>query len=420
MNRLKDNWLIVAGIVFLLVCLLMSAVGAAATIQIPAGIYPFDGNRFQSGNTYVGVPGQTIIRNSSTAAYAYAAQLKGLQNVTIEGVTFDDNGVEINNGAKNITFKNCTFSDARRQKDNHQAIFLAGWSDNIRFSNCRVINASQAMQIYGCTNVIIEDFRIEKCGYGIKYGTNGAANVYIRRGVFDQMQWTMGLEIQNDDPDQKNLIVEDIAYVNPLLFADDSKNGNATAFSIPTAKMSGILVHRLYADGEAWVVDNNGNRTGERRRSSQNWRGLRIGGEIGGTRPIWTNCWFKNLNDPGAITTSTEAQVFNNLVQDCVEGVGWAPPVPDNQKAAWIAAASKNSKLDRNDANVILPANGGWTLVGVVPPGSSLPQSTPPPASAPSNAPLQLYFRLDIDANGKPTFTPIAAPTTAATLPPTL
>lgn len=358
---------------------LLAGFAHGQTLQIPEGVYSYSPTMFRSNATYVGAGvGKSIIRNTSTAPYSYSAQFKGLKNVKVSDVTFDGNGIEVNNGCVNITLEDFEVTNARRGNSNHQAIFLAGWSKQIAFRRFKIRNCSQTMQIYGCEEVTIEDFVFESSGYGLKWGTNGARSGIIRRGVIRWMRATMGLEIQNDDPTQDGLLIEDIAYVEPELYADDTKNGNAMAFSVPTWRMKGITGRRVYADGLAWVIDSSGKRTGERRRSMSKdkgdpitWKGLRVGIEVGGDRPTWTEYWMRNLNDPVAITSSTAAQVYNGRVENCLEAVDFGSP------ANGVAAAQVGSRLENNGPQVALPAQGGWSLVGV----SSGTSAPPPPAT---------------------------------------
>ncbi len=378
----------IRGSILCCLCLLLfkSSAFGQTTVQIPAGVYA--SFKFQSNTTYSGAGlGKTIFRNAGTADYTYSAQLIGLTNVTIDGVSFDANGIDVEN-CSNVRLRNFEVTNARRAKGNHQGIYFGGLS-GCTFENFNIRNCSAAIQGYGGTNLAFRNWRIESCSYGFKWGVNGLNGAIVENGVLDHIRAAMGLEFQGDQLAGSGLIVRKIAYVNPELWQNDigDRNGNAMAFSIPSSILTGTLAELLYADGNAFLVGDDGKLTGERRISSVGWRGLRVGGEVAGIRPEWRNCWFKNLNDPGAVTTSVDANCHDIRVENCVENF-------DN------AVGAKNPTYTNIGPAVQLPVDGGWTLVGVesgvgggVSPATqpSAPNSppltpNPPPATGPSTS----------------------------------
>lgn len=338
---------------------LVATMSRAATIAIPAGVY--GSYTFTSGNTYVGAGvGKTIIRNASSAAFAHTIVLKNLNNISINGATLDGNGALIQD-CTNITLTDVEITNARRTFGDHQALYFSN-VNGLTLRRVRWFNCTQAIQAYGGQNVLAEDCTFDTVNYGWKWGMGGVKNVIVRRLkiVHDRQ---MGIEFQGGNAQTDNILIEDSAYVEPDLFADDSRNGNTMGFSVPMDGVgTRIIGRRNFVDGLAWILDSNGNRTSERRASRVGWLGVRDGIEVGGNSPSWTQNWIRNVNDPGAVTTSTAAQVSSNRVENCIETIDFGAP-------ANGAAARVGSNISDNGPNVQLPQVGGWTLAGILSPG---------------------------------------------------
>lgn len=331
-----------------------------AVINIPAGVY--SQYQFHTGNSYVGAgTGKTIIRNNGTAPFTYAARIENARDIGIRGVTFDGNGIYLGN-ITNLVMTDFEIVNARRTSSNHQGIYFTGLH-HAEFVRGRWYNDSHAVMGYGADDVTFVDCVVEECGYGIKVQLgSGARSLLIDRSIFRRMQATMGVEIQGDDPDIDGVTLRDCAYVLPILNDDDNQNKHAFAWSLPMAKSKNVLVTRCYVDG----TDTKG------RTSTPQFKGVRLAHEVGGTRPAHTQNWVRNVNDPGAITTSTAAQCNDNRVENCLEPWNYGAP------ANGIPAASVGSKVENNGPGVALPLVGGWTLVGVSSGGTP---PDPPPAN---------------------------------------
>src|SRR5262245_37545487 len=115
-------------------------------ITLPSGVLAFDPNRFQSGNSYQANPAGTIIRNTSTADFSYTATLDGRQDVSIQGVVFDGNGISLSNTA-NVALSGCRIQNARRVKQNHQGI-VGGGNHNLRLTAVKWVNCTAATMLY--------------------------------------------------------------------------------------------------------------------------------------------------------------------------------------------------------------------------------------------------------------------------------
>lgn len=339
------------------------------TIVFANGVYNwFDAK--SNRNYFVANKHQAIIRNASTAQNQHTMKLTNLTNVKVDGLLFDQNGIYLQ-ACSNIAFSNIKIQNARRTAGNHQAVCWFNGLTNCSLTGVEWENCSHALMGYWASGLVIRDAKITKCGYGIKLQlSNGSKNNLIEKVIFKNMQSTMGLEIQGDDADIDGVVVRDVAYNDALLNVDDNNNKHAFSYSLPMAKAKNVLCERCFTDGNAILPD------GSRRSSSASWKGLRLAHEVGGTRPTHRNNWIRNSNDPGGITTSTQAQCYDNLVQNCLEPFNFASP-------ANGSAAIPGSRIENNNENVQLPAQGGWSLVGATPPNVTPPPVDPPPVDPP-------------------------------------
>lgn len=344
-----------------------------SVVNLPAGILP--PYTFVSGNVYEGHPSGTIIQNQSTGSYQHTARIVGQSNFEVRNVTFDSNGWYLER-LENAKFIDVVIQNARRTRDDHQGIYAQGLT-NVLFERFAFKNCSHATMLYGCKGVTFRDSRVERSGYGIKIQAGeDTRDIVLDKVIASRIRASMGVEIQGDFKNTRGIYLVDCAYVDPELYEDDTRNKHSMAWSVPVAFAKDVKVTRCYASGDAILLDGNGKEVG-RRKSSQSWRGVRIGHEVGGTGCLHEKNWIEYVNDPGAINGSGGSMTIcrNNYVRGCVERFDYGSDAP-----------SAGDDVRDNDDRQAIPLVGGWTMVGKTPPiveGGTTPPIPPTPTPKP-------------------------------------
>ena len=352
----RTHFALLVAILLAAMQLWLSQLARGGTVILPAGIIPVQ--VFQNGNTYLAAPTGTTIQNLSTADFSYTANLDNLHDLTIQGVTFNGNGISCSN-TTNVTLQNCRIQNARRLQGNHQGI-IGGGNTNLTFDHVTWDNCTAAVMLFHAgTGLTLTDCIVNNSAYGLKLQLQpGSRNVRIVRLLCRQIQQNIGVEIQGDDPNIDGVYVGDSAYVDPILSSTDIQNAHAMGFSLPMAMATNVVVERCYVDGYSPALGY-GTKPG--------FIGLRNGFEIGGNKCVYQNNWVAGrLNCAGSVTTSSGAYCHDNLITNSVNE-GW------HQNAGTFGAPPA---FANNGGSVQLPAVGGWSLVGITPPTIGVPQAT--------------------------------------------
>lgn len=321
-------------------------------------------------DTFTGITFTQKVGEPGHSDWTHTLILNGVTNRTYKNCVFDGDGVKID-GCATITFDGCTIKHANRTSGNHHALYV-GSCNGLTFINSTIEDSNDAGQLYGCQNLNFSNSTIQRVNYGVK-GSVGGCKHWIVKGNKIKRDRAMGFEFQYDDDNTDDIYFGNNSYDEAERWNDDNKNGDAKmAFSLPFTKAHHVVIENNHADGLCWLIDAPG-----QRQSSQNWRGVRIGIECGGQGAIIRNNWIRRLNDAGSlIPGSANCTVGPNLVQDCIE--------PFNMQGG---SAPGNNAFGKNDSSVQLPAAGGWSLVGAVPPGQPAPPDPIPPVIPPATQP---------------------------------
>lgn len=321
-------------------------------------------------NTITGQNFTQKIGEPNSPQNTHTLLLENAKDTEYVNCTFDGDGVKLDN-CTNIAFRGCTIKNAKRTSGNHHAIF-GGGNNNITFDGCTIQDCTAVGQWYNGNNFSFTNNKILRVGYGFKGSVGGSKNWVISGNIIKRDR-AMGFELQYDDANTDGIRFVNNSYDEAERWNDDTKNNGATmAFSLPFVAAKNVLIEGNYASGLCWLIDANG-----QRQTQTGWLGVRIGIECGGQGTVVRNNWIGptggKIHDAGSVVpNSANCNVNNNLIQGSNE--------PFNMQGG---GAPGSNSFTSNGPGVILPATGGWTLVGAVPPGTVPPVSPPvvtPPA----------------------------------------
>lgn len=280
--------------------------------------------------------GGTVVAPPDNRSHAFMPQRHGGGGFTIEGVTIIGRAVKIEREGgwtDNVTIRNCHIRDLIGGSPDHHSIFITNGAENLLiernvFEN---IYGENGILGYGFRNVRIVENRFDRVAEGIHYLSHVGPSdgLYIQRNGFTRIR-RMAVEIQGQG-DTQNVVVEDNYYADPDM--KDADMDSIFALSVVPETARGVVIRRNYIESY----------------ERPDGIGCRIGIEVAGNRdgpgpgPLVEENWIRGTNHSIALTTSRDAIVRNNRVEDAL-----MPPSVTVRR--WV----HNETIENNGPNVKL------------------------------------------------------------------
>lgn len=371
-----------------LIAMVLNSFAGAATVNLAAGIQVITP---VSGNTYIGAPldangnPTTFIRSTSTAPSTWAVNVSNLHDIQFQRIELGGSGAQNAGGGikgsncYNIGITDCVITHCLRPDTSAdpQGICFTDVHD-ISFKNLRFEDDAWAVVFAGTSyNITGDQLIFKNCGHMLKGMWNpGSHNVHFTHIGFEDSKWgNYGSEFQpliKNPTGLDDFSITDFYYVRPHMGTSTDSTG---VISWPLEGGPGgttnVHIARGYIDGTtsdgrkppqfislAMVLETSGNGNGDPVNPSC----------------VAEDCWIRNCNDPDAMNLSATKFVIRNNRTDNVLGQFDMQGGPN----------SGGNIFTNNGPNVQLPAVGGWTMLGITPPGAA---AAIPPATAPTTHP---------------------------------
>lgn len=376
---------------YILPILLLCALAHGQTINLPAGVQTIAP---QSGKIYVGAPldangnPTTFIRSTSTAPSTWAVNISNLHDIQFQRIEFGGNGTANAGGgikgsnSYNIGITDCAITHCLRPDNSAdpQGFCFTDVHD-ITLKNLRFEDDAWAVIFAGKSyNVTGDQIIFKNCGHMLKGMWNpGSHNVHFTHIGFEDSKWgNYGSEFQpliKNPTGLDDFSITDFYYIRPHMGTSTDSTG-VISWPLEGAPGGTTNVHiaRGYVDGTtsdgrkppqfislAMVLETSGNGNGDPVNPSC----------------VAENMWIRNCNDPDAMNLSaTKFVVRNNLTENVL-----------GQFDMQGGPNTGGNVFTNNGPNVQLPAVGGWSMLGISPPGIAAPPVTQssPPATVPIN-----------------------------------